>query len=396
MIPFITKGLSIIDKLLGKKEVKKAVESTQPMVKSPIVRRSEGEEINTKQANKSWGSKQVMEQGSHKIKKRINNILEVPVYVTPIEKKGATLAYQVGYHTPHGKKYFYVASKEGKISNYVYSTDKKKKAELSKKGIEYVTSQIEPQEVKTVLPKGYVAPAKEEVPKLERVEVRELLNDIAQAQQEYAVAERNILEAVEKLRNKPEYTELTASLETKLKQLRSIIGEQPNKIAIINDKFYAIAQYTKRADSPAYKQIVETITKEYPEVKKRVEVLRNSSRRIQKINKFITGPEKLLGAIKLVDEEIGRFKIKEAKYYVFDERTGGEMESNLEDYKYYAENFGETFLDKRGEKISKEEALSNIEEVTAIYNPQGIGIARNDIYDTYKESNKQARFKIKE
>ena len=73
---------------------------------------------------------------------------------------------------------------------------------------------------------------------------------------------------------------------------------------------------------------------------------------------------------------------KTAIYYVVD--NGEEREANLDDFKYWSEEFGRTFLGMRGEEVSKEDALANIEQTTAVYNPQGILIARNDQYDIVK------------
>lgn len=72
---------------------------------------------------------------------------------------------------------------------------------------------------------------------------------------------------------------------------------------------------------------------------------------------------------------------KKATYFVFDDATGGEKETTFDDFEYFAKEFGIYFLDKRGKEISKEEALSNLNEVSHVYNPQGIGIARNDEWD---------------
>ena len=83
---------------------------------------------------------------------------------------------------------------------------------------------------------------------------------------------------------------------------------------------------------------------------------------------------------------------KVATYFVFDDATGGEKETTFDDFEYFAKEFGSFFLDKRGEEISKEEALSNLHEVSHVYNPQGIGIAWNDEWDI-KASKKVAGLK---
>lgn len=80
---------------------------------------------------------------------------------------------------------------------------------------------------------------------------------------------------------------------------------------------------------------------------------------------------------------------KTATLYVVE--NGEEVEADAEDFKYWAEEFGRTFLDSKGEEIDKETALENLGNVSAVYNPQGVLIARNDKWNSYSSKKTSAK-----
>jgi len=105
----------------------------------------------------------------------------------------------------------------------------------------------------------------------------------------------------EKAKAEEGYEEKVEGLEEAWKQIRKKVGDQPGRVAKIKDNVYYIMNQLRRSFKPSYKDIAETLVKEFEiefkdiegRMRKRYENLRKNARGLKDIFKLYTSPLKI-------------------------------------------------------------------------------------------------------